>query len=390
MRFDNQLRIAASIIEEYAFEMPLSRFLANFFRKNKQMGSKDRKMASDLVYSYFRLGQSLANRSIDERILVAQFLCKSSFTPLLDQLQPVFNQKIELSLNEKFEYLKELYPEFNANLIFPFQDKLSERINKEEFCLSHLNQPRLFIRVREGKSEMVKSKLQELEISFEPLSETCLSFKNTTKLDHLFEGVIPRPFEIQDYSSQHTAVYFKPLNGENWWDCCAASGGKSLMLHEQEPGVKLLVSDIRESILANLDERFTAAGIRGYHKKELDLTKNLDPYLLNREFDGIILDAPCSGSGTWGRTPEMISTFDPNKIEWFSSLQKRIATNVVKWLKPGKPLIYITCSAFQKENEEVMNFICTELGFECERFEVLKGYENAADTMFVARLIKKK
>ncbi|POY35153.1 RNA methyltransferase [Solitalea longa] len=389
MRFDNQLRIAASIIEDYNFEMPLSRFLANYFRKNKQMGSKDRKTASDLVYSYFRLGRSLQKQPVEECLLVAQFLCRSSFSPLLDQLQPVFNQQIELPLDEKFAYLKTLYPTFNPSLLFPFSNELSDGVDKETFVLSQLNQPKLFIRVRKGETERVELKLREFEIPFEKLSSTCFAFKNTTKLDHLFEGIVPRPFEIQDYSSQSTGTYFKPAQWEQWWDCCAASGGKSLMLYEQEPGIKLLVSDIRESILDNLDERFKAAGIKGYHRKELDLTKNLEPFLPGREFDGIILDAPCSGSGTWGRTPEMVSNFEDGKIEWFSSLQKRIATNIVKWLKPGKPLIYITCSAFKKENEEVMNFISSELGFEIESYQLLKGYENFADTMFVARLIKK-
>jgi len=104
-------------------------------------------------------------------------------------------------------------------------------------------------------------------------------------------------------------------------------------------------------------------------------------------FDGIILDAPCSGSGTWGRTPEMISQFDPHKIDFFQKLQQNIARNVVKYLKPGKPLIYITCSAFKAENEDVVDFIVKELRLKLEKQTVLEGYKNKADTMFVARLI---
>jgi 16S rRNA (cytosine967-C5)-methyltransferase len=58
----------------------------------------------------------------------------------------------------------------------------------------------------------------------------------------------------------------------------------------------------------------------------------------------------------------------------------------VKYLKPGKPLIYITCSAFKAENEDVVSFIVKELGLKLEESKVLKGYEEKADTMFVARL----
>jgi 16S rRNA (cytosine967-C5)-methyltransferase len=61
-------------------------------------------------------------------------------------------------------------------------------------------------------------------------------------------------------SSQQTGDFFKPQRWDSWWDACAASGGKSLLLHEDEPNIKLVVSDIRESVLANLDERFQLAG----------------------------------------------------------------------------------------------------------------------------------
>jgi 16S rRNA (cytosine967-C5)-methyltransferase len=146
------------------------------------------------------------------------------------------------------------------------------------------------------------------------------------------------------------------------------------------------VSDIRESILANLDERFRSAGLVKYQRKQLDLTQNNDQALHDYEFDGIILDAPCSGSGTWGRTPEMIAQFESPKIDFFQRLQKTIATNVIKHLKPGKPLIYITCSVFKAENEDVVDYLTKDCGLKLESIEVLKGYGHKADSMFVARL----
>jgi 16S rRNA (cytosine967-C5)-methyltransferase len=83
----------------------------------------------------------------------------------------------------------------------------------------------------------------------------------------------------------------------------------------------------------------------------------------------------------------MISQFDDYKIEFFHRLQQSIARNVVKHLKPGKPLIYITCSVFKAENEDVVNFMIKELRLKLEQQTVLKGYENKADTMFVARMV---
>jgi 16S rRNA (cytosine967-C5)-methyltransferase len=160
-------------------------------------------------------------------------------------------------------------------------------------------------------------------------------------------------------------------------------------LFSEQADLKLLVSDIRQSVLDNLDERFIAAGLRTYQKKIIDLTKNADPEIHDYEFDGIILDAPCTGSGTWGRTPEMISQFEEYKIMGFQNLQKVIAANVIKYLKQDRPLIYITCSVFKEENEEIISWLQKNHGMQLEGYELIKGYEDKADTMFVARLIKK-
>ena len=102
-------------------------------------------------------------------------------------------------------------------------------------------------------------------------------------------------------------------------------------------------------------------------------------------FDGIIIDAPCSGSGTWGRTPEMLTDFDQDKLEHYSALQKEIVTNVIQHLKPGKPLIYITCSVYEQENEEIVRYL-EDKGMKLEKMEYFKGYDQRGDTLFAARL----
>jgi 16S rRNA (cytosine967-C5)-methyltransferase len=281
--------------------------------------------------------------------------------------------------------VKNIHPDFKLDDVFPWTSQLSAGIDKETFLRSFFIQPDLFIRVHKGYETQVKVALAAAEVVFKDEGGSCISLPNGTRLEAIFPN--QHWFEVQDYSSQQTAQFFKPEKWDGWWDACAASGGKSLLLHDLEPNLKLVVSDIRESILSNLDERFQQAGLTKYQKKLLDLTQNNDLILHDYVFDGIILDAPCSGSGTWGRTPEMISQFETHSIEFFQKLQQSIVRNVVKYLKPGKPLIYITCSAFKAENEDMVNFIAKELGLRLEESEVLKGYEGKADTMFVARLI---
>lgn len=384
MKAINQLRTFQRILEEYPAETPLSKFLPGFYRQNKQMGSNDRRVSSRLIYNYFRLGKALPNLPIDERLVIAEFLCNTQVNSFLQHFKPEWAACMGFSLDEKIALVKSAYHDFNLNDVFPWIGEVSEGVDKKAFLKSFFIQPDLFIRIHKGKEHAVKADLAKADIPFKDEGHNCLALPNGTRLDAIFPN--QHLFEVQDHSSQQTANYFKPQRWDDWWDACAASGGKSLLLHDLQPDIKLVVSDIRESVLANLDERFQQAGLRKYQKKILDLTQNNDQVLHDYLFDGIILDAPCSGSGTWGRTPEMIAQFHPQRIEFFQRLQQSIARNVVKHLSPGKPLIYITCSAFKAENEDVVDFLVNELGLKLEEKAVLKGYENKADTMFVARL----
>ena len=386
MKALNQLKTFQRILGDYPAETPLGKFLPGFYRQNKQMGSTDRKVANRLIYNYFRLGKALFNAPTEDRLMVAEFLCNTHTNSFLQHFKPEWALCVGFDIDEKLKLVKTAHPDFKLVDVFPWSADISKDIDKDAFLKSFFVQPDLFIRVRKEFDTLVKGTLAKADITYKDEGNGCLSLPNGTRLENIFAN--QHWYEVQDLSSQQTAQYFKPNRWEAWWDACAASGGKSLLLHEQQPDMKLVVSDIRESILANLDERFREAGLIKYQKKLLDLTKNVDPELHDYAFDGIILDAPCSGSGTWGRTPEMISQFQSPKIEFFQRLQRTIAANVVKYLKAGKPLIYITCSAFKAENEDAVDFMVKELGMKVDAQTVLKGYENKADTMFVCRLVR--
>jgi len=174
------------------------------------------------------------------------------------------------------------------------------------------------------------------------------------------------------------------------WDCCTGSGGKAILAYDIIPNIQLTVSDKRESIIKNLQKRFEKAGIKSYNFFVADL-ENLNKIsppaaaiIQKQKFDLIICDAPCTGSGTWSRTPEQLFYFHKNQIDKYASLQKKIVENITPFLKPGGHLLYITCSVFKKENEEIVEFIKEKLSLKLQRAEILKGYESKADTMFAA------
>lgn len=388
MREENQIRQVLKIIESYTFTQPLSRFLSDFYKENKQMGSRDRRQASQLVYNYYRLGKALPGTAAEERMAIGCYLCSGEPSPLLDFLLNKWNLPVNTnsSIPERLQQVQSKYTEFTVEDVFPFSEHLSEGIDKTLFISSFFQQPRLFIRIRKQYKAQVVHELQKNAIVFvEDSNLLTLSFSNATALNNL-ETFKKGYFEIQDKSSQLIGAYFKANTNEYWWDCCAASGGKSLLLIDQAPTVKLLVSDIRQSILNNLKERFSRVNSKNYTAKVLDLTG--DAPIKEGPFDGIIVDAPCTGSGTWSRTPEMITGFDEKDILKFRGIQQKISAAVIPSLKPGQPLIYSTCSVFKEENELVVDFLLKNHPVKLEEMTVIKGYNDGADSMFVARLVK--
>lgn len=386
MKVEHQIRAFEQILNNYDGALPLHRFLFTYFKRNKQMGSSDRRWASRYIYSFFRLGKALINEERTLRLAIADFLCNQNLSLVTEAYLPGLKQYIELGVSEKLALIKSAYPKFELTDVFSFHDELSATIEQEDFLRSFFTQPDLFIRVSNGQLKKIEAVLNLENMATRQIGDDTLAVANGAKLDKILAGELN--YQIQDLSSQQTGAFFKPQPWDKWWDCCAASGGKSLLLHDLEPKIELLVSDVRENSLNNLDERFREAGLKKYQKKVLDLLQNNDQDLHHYEFDGIILDAPCSGSGTWGRTPEMLCYFDEYKISYFSKLQQTIAANVVKYLKEGKPLIYITCSVFRQENEDVIAYLVENLPLKLEKMELIKGYNHKADTMFAARLLK--
>ncbi|MEV4881707.1 RsmB/NOP family class I SAM-dependent RNA methyltransferase [Chitinophaga ginsengisegetis] len=382
-RWENYLASAEKIIGAYQGSLPLHHFLKSFFKEHPYMGGRDRRWISQLVYHYFRLGNWGKSLSVSERIITGAFLCETAANDFLAAIRPAWNEQIALPHADKAALLP---VPLTPDTLFPFLPELSAGIDANAYAYTVLKQPRLFIRVRNNKLDKVLQLLDKAAITYELFANnTTIALPNGTKI----EVVVPEKswYEVQDASSQQTGELFHPQQHQRWWDCCAASGGKSILLKDQQPGVQLLVSDVRRSILENLQQRFATAGVKHFEARVADLTaENFPASMGSQQFDGIILDAPCSGSGTWGRTPESISFFKKDEIGKYQQLQKKIAHNVAPFVKKGGSLIYITCSVFKQENEEVVKYIEEISDLRKQEGGVIAGYDKGADTMYAVRL----
>jgi 16S rRNA (cytosine967-C5)-methyltransferase len=391
-RYHSYINSAKEILEKYKGEEPFASFLKKHFSTNKKYGSRDRKHISHLCYCFFRLGKMNTELPVEERILIGLFLCSDESNEILRQLKPEWTEKVSLPISEKFSLLS---IKNCAENIFSLYDELSDDIEKEEFSISHLQQPDFFLRLRPGKEDVVKEKLESAGINFKIISNSCLALTNSSKIDTVIE--LNKETVVQDYSSQRVGEFLQssilnqiPISigtKTTVWDCCAGSGGKSIMLYDLYPNIQLTVSDIRESILINLKKRFSEAGLTNYESMVADLTGSKFG-LPNSNFELILADIPCSGSGTWGRTPEQLLYFKKEKINEYLSLQRKIVANVIPHLQPGGFFLYITCSVFKKENEDMVEFIKEKFHLQIIKMEALKGYDKKADTMFAALLQK--
>lgn len=386
MRFQSYLNTAINLIQQYNGSMPLSHFLKQYFALHKKHGSKDRKYITHLCYCYYRTGHALAALNVEERIKASLFLCNAEAREWQVLFKEEWLKNWNKELSVKISFIKTIYPFFYAEQIFPLGDALSETIDATAFSQSHLIQPDLFLRIRPGKKADVIEKLKANNIIFNELTDECFALTATTKIDTVLS--VNKEVVVQDYSSQKIQAFLQLQTANHKlqtkvWDCCAASGGKSILAVDTINNITLTVSDVRPSIINNLKKRFAEAGIKKYNSFIADLT-NPQFNTPHSPFGLIICDAPCSGSGTWGRTPEQLFFFNEEKIKEYADLQKKIAQNVIAKLAKHGYFLYITCSVFKQENEEVAAFICNNCNMQLVKQELIKGYDKKADTMFAA------
>lgn len=159
--------------------------------------------------------------------------------------------------------------------------------------------------------------------------------------------------EVQDLGSQLILeIVGGGRLGERWLDACAGAGGKTLQLARQlGPSGQVTAHDIREEALAELATRAARAGLRNV------TTMTRAPAGL---FDGVLVDAPCTGTGTWRRAPHLKWTTQPDDVVRAAGLQQELLRRYAARVRPGGRLVYATCSLCRSENEAVVEAFLAE------------------------------
>ena len=225
-------------------------------------------------------------------------------------------------------------------------------------------EPKLWLRARRGRGGVLAEKLGDCSVfGAGPLADA-LEYRGLSDLFRTseFHG---GEFEVQDLSSQAVGLICAPRPGETWWDACAGEGGKLLHLSDLMENRGLIwASDRVAWRLARLKQRAARAGVFNYRAVAWDGGSRLPT---KTKFDGVLVDAPCSGIGTWHRNPHARWTTTAEDVKELGDVQRRILLHAAAAVKPGGKLVYAACTLADLETTRVVE------GFErqCTQFKRL-------------------
>ena len=321
------LSLAVALIPGIDAKHPADAVLREYFRETPTVDRVKSSAVARLVFSFFRW-----------RGLVARGL------PLGRQVETA------ASLAGKFAREPETFDDEGLRRAVPAWTA-SHVDAKGAWIRAIQAEPRLWLRARPGTAEAVAAALGE---TLQPLADVlpdALVYGGTQDLFRTPEFQAGQ-FELQDIASQAVGVLCAPRPGETWWDACAGEGGKTLHLADlmQNKGV-VWGTDRAEWRLQRLRMRASRAGLFNIRWGIWDGGPQRP---VRERFDGVLVDAPCSGLGTWQRNPHARWTAQPEDIGELAAVQVELLRNAAGAVKPGGRLIYAVCTLCRSETHGVV------------------------------------
>jgi 16S rRNA (cytosine967-C5)-methyltransferase len=330
----NQGRVLITLLEAVVPHLRTDRALPERIQRllaaDRRLGSRDRRLYRELLYTAIRHWPSLEPLDPSGRLEVLSAWCASGPATEAFRLAHVPGSGIGPPPVSLPEWFRTECPE-------AFEPALGARL---------MERPPLWIRVRASREDAVAADLALAGLVPErsDLVGGAWRLPSEARVDATpsFEK---GDLEIQDIGSQALLQALTPEPGGLWLDACAGAGGKTLQLADLlGPEGRIEVRDPRAEALDELAARARRAGV-------FDRIRRGQPG--GAVFDGVLVDAPCSGTGTWRRNPHAKWSTTPAHVERAAEVQTRILDAVCQEVKPGGVLAYATCSLCRSENEAV-------------------------------------
>ena len=355
---------------------PVDSLLSQYFKARRYIGSKDRGAVSELVYYCLRQGGTLewhieqCDRQATPRRVVMTALLFKAPTLTLSEITKLFNgtthapsalteqETLMLSRCEGREFTPPNMPDA-ARYNYPdwMEGRLRDAFGDElPAAMAALNeQAPIDLRANllkcGDRGDLILALDRDGHFGVPtPLSPLGVRLKKRIAAFNT-QAFKDGMFEMQDAGSQVAALLVQAKPGQKVIDFCAGAGGKTLAIAAtmQNKG-RILAWDTSESRLGQMGKRLARAGVSNVQTAVLK--SEADP-LLKRHVgsaDWVLVDAPCSGSGTWRRNPDLKWRFSGEDLQQLKDVQQRILKNAARLVKPGGRLVYVTCSIFLDEN----------------------------------------
>lgn len=382
-------------------------------RQHKQWGSRDRRFYGNTVFSFFRwLGWIRPALDLNDpaqwtekewskalelaAALEGYLLPESHFAGLAAE-----GRKLS-ELAEAFE--KTFGQSFKADQLFdPATHDLLALAGEEAwhaFAERQQSRPPMWLVARFPlKFEEVITELDQAGVNWErhPHLPLALAVKDPVNLQQFNFGKKDW-VQVQDVASQWIVKFCEAGRGEMWLDYCAGAGGKTLGLGAAVgPRGRVVGCDIREKALSEMSKRARKAGLKAVIPGKYS-------HLPRAGFDGVLVDGPCSNSGTWRRNPALRWQFDEARVLEKAKLQRQLLEEAAVYVKPGGKLVYATCSLTTAENfDQIRAFLADFTDFELTAMPnpvtgdrgqqhglILDERFGDGDSMFVAVMTRKK
>ncbi len=317
---------------------PADRILAEWFRANRFAGSKDRRAIRELVYRTIRVCGPVPETGRAALLRLAE--TDPDLAPLFDgsNYGPPAIGAGEVPA---------------AGGVAP--DWLVERLARSgiegEEAQALLGRAPLDLRVNTLKAERATLELPEpAEPTAAPQGLRVATGTTVEQWPQWSDGL----FEVQDTGSQLACLALGAQPGETVVDLCAGGGGKTLALAAaMDNQGRLIAADTDRNRLSRLDPRAQRAGASLIETRLLNPGREMEALGdLAGQADAVLVDAPCSGTGTWRRNPEARWRLDEAELARLVQLQAHILDLAVGLLRPGGRLVYVTCSLLDAEGAE--------------------------------------
>jgi len=356
------LELTAQLLRDVLLlDSPADSVVSSFFRKNKNLGQRERHVLAETTYAVLRQRPLLKNLAesgsgpLERRLAMLGWQGDQAF------LRGALNDKEKIWLEQVQKIDRAHLPaRFRHNLPEWLAEPLQQRLGEAEFwkLADSMNEVApLDLRVNtlkakreEAQAALVAAGIEAEVTPYSPLGLRVHGKPALQKLEVFTSGGV----EVQDEGSQLLALLLDAKRGEMVVDFCSGAGGKTLALGAAMRNTgRLYAFDISGHRLAALKPRLARSGLSNVHPAQIAHERDERVKRLAGKIDRVLVDAPCSGLGTLRRNPDLKWRQSLPGIGELQAKQGAILASAARLVKPGGRLVYATCSLLDAENEQV-------------------------------------